>query len=190
MIAIKNRPERYGIPAVILHWLIAMLVAVLFPLGLYMTGLDYYHPWYQAAPWWHKSFGLLVAMLLVIRMIWRRITANPHPLPSHQPWEIRLSRSVHWLLYLLLLFTCISGYLISTADGRSIEFFAWIELPALISGIEQQEDIAGDIHFMLAVSIITLTVLHITGALKHHFIDRDETLKRIFGLVTKEKRRI
>ncbi len=190
MAVIKNRPEQYGVPAVVLHWLMALLVAVLFPLGLYMTSLDYYHPWYQLAPRWHKSFGLLVFILLVIRMVWRGINMNPRPLSSHRPWEVSLSLFVHRLLYLLLFFTCISGYLISTADGRSIEFFAWFEVPALISDIERQEDVAGDVHFALAVSIIILTALHIAGALKHHFIDRDETLKRIFGLVAKKKRRV
>ncbi len=188
---IKNTPERYGIPAILLHWSMALPVIGLFPLGLYMTSLDYYHPLYQTAPWWHKSLGLLVFLLLVIRLIWRGININPYPLPTHRFRGIRLSLLVHRLLYLLLLFTCVSGYLITTADGRSIEFFNWFEVPALIGGIEQQEDVAGDIHFVLAVSIVVLTALHVAGAFKHHFIDRDETLKRIFGvgqsIVIKEK---
>ncbi len=146
-----------------------------------MTSLDYYHPLYQTAPWWHKSFGLLLLGLLVIRMTWRIINTSPCPPATHRIWEIRLSRLVHRLLYLLLLLTCASGYLISTADGRGIVFFGWFEVPALISGIERQEDVAGDIHFMLAVAMMVLTASHVAGAFRHHFIDRDETLKRMLG---------
>ena len=76
----------------------------------------------------------------------------------------------------------ITGYLISTADGRALEVFNWFSIPATISGIEHQEDIAGDIHEILAFSLIAIVVLHAAGAIKHHVIDKDNTLKRMLGL--------
>ncbi len=74
-----------------------------------------------------------------------------------------------------------SGYLISTADGRPLEVFGLFEIPALISGIDGQEDRAGEIHLALAYSLMGLTGLHAVAALKHHFIDKDRTLLRILG---------
>ena len=73
----------------------------------------------------------------------------------------------------------LSGYLISTADGRAIEVFSWFEVPATLSDIDGQEDIAGDIHEILAWTLIVLVALHALAALKHHFIDKDTTLKRM-----------
>jgi len=77
-----------------------------------------------------------------------------------------------------------SGYMISTADGRPISVFNWFDIPALPALIEQQEDIAGEIHFISATTLITLSLLHAAAALKHHFIDKDNTLRRMLG--TKE----
>ena len=72
-----------------------------------------------------------------------------------------------------------SGYFISTADGRPIQVFNWFEVPAYALGIEQQEDIAGAIHWYLALTLMFLVFLHTAGALKHHLVDKDETLKRM-----------
>ena len=180
-VRLRNTTEGYGLPAVLLHWVMAVLVIGLFGLGLYMTGLDYYDPWYHQAPWWHKSIGLVVLVLLVLRALWALANPKPTPLPTHSGWEIGLAHVVHTLLYGLLFCICISGYLISTADGRGVEFFGWMEIPALIHGIEGQEDIAGDVHFLLAISTIALAALHALAALKHHFLDRDQTLRRMLG---------
>ena len=75
----------------------------------------------------------------------------------------------------------ISGYLISTADGRAIEIFKLFELPAIIHGIAHPEDIAGDIHLTLAIILIGLVLLPSGIAIKHHLIDKDKTLKRMLG---------
>ena len=75
----------------------------------------------------------------------------------------------------------VSGYLISTADGRGISFFDWFEVPAFITSIPDQEDLAGDWHIWLTDALVVLGVLHGLAALKHHFIDKDGTLKRMLG---------
>jgi cytochrome b561 len=75
----------------------------------------------------------------------------------------------------------LSGYLISTADGRAVEVFGWFSIPATLSGLENQEDIAGEIHEWLAFTLIGLVMLHALAATKHHFINRDATLKRMLG---------
>jgi cytochrome b561 len=102
-------------------------------------------------------------------------------LSNHRPWEIKLAHLTHLLLYFLLLAIMVSGYLISTADNRAIEVFGWFAVPATITSLPDQEDIAGKVHLILASILIGLASLHAAAAVKHHFIDRDRSLKRICG---------
>ena len=178
---LKNTPTDYGLIAIALHWLVTLVVISLFALGLWMTGLDYYDAWYQRAPDLHKSIGVLLFIIVAFRLAWRWWNPLPRPEPAHAAWERRLAGLAHALLYLLLFAVMIAGYLISTADGRPIEVFGLFSVPATLSGLENQEDIAGEIHEILAYLLIGLSVLHAAAALKHHFIDRDRTLKRMLG---------
>ena len=177
----KNSTTHFGMIAVSLHWLVAITVFSLFGLGLWMTGLDYYDSWYKQGPWWHKSIGILLFFVITFRLCWRLLTPPPAALTSHKPWETKLAHMAHLLLYFLLFIIMFSGYLISTADNRAIEVFGWFAVPATITSLPNQEDIAGWVHLILASILIGLVSLHAAAALKHHFIDRDRTLKRIFG---------
>lgn len=166
---------------VTLHWLVAIAVFCLFGLGLWMTGLDYYDSWYKQGPWWHKSIGILLFFVVIFRLCWRVLTPPPVALASHKLWETKLAHMTHLLLYFLLFAIMLSGYLISTADNRPIEVFGWFAIPATITSLPNQEDIAGWTHLILASTLIGLALLHAVAALKHHFIDRDRTLMRISG---------
>lgn len=95
--------------------------------------------------------------------------------------ERKAGKAIHSILYLLIFTIMITGYLISTADGRGIDVFEIITIPAFGSIIENQEDIAGLIHKWLAYLLILLAALHAFAALKHHFIDKDNTLNRMIG---------
>jgi cytochrome b561 len=177
----KNSTTRFGIIAVTLHWLVAITVFGLFGLGLWMTGLDYYDSWYKQGPWWHKSIGIILFFVVISRLCWRLLSPPPAALASHEPWEIKLAHMAHLLMYFLLLTIMVSGYLISTADNRPIEVFGWFAIPATITSLPSQEDIAGWVHLILASTLIGLVVLHAAAAFKHHLFDRDRTLIRIFG---------
>ncbi len=177
----KNNSTHFGIVAVTLHWLVAVTIFSLFGLGLWMTGLDYYNSWYKQGPWLHKSIGILLFIAMLFRFCWRMITPPPAALSSYKSWEIRIANVTHLLLYGLLFAIMVSGYLISTADNRPIEVFNWFSIPATITSIPKQEDVAGLAHLVLACSVMGLVLLHTLAALKHHFIDRDGTLYRIFG---------
>jgi cytochrome b561 len=177
----KSDRQYYGMVAILLHWSVAVMVLLLFLLGLWMTGLEYYHPWYRQGPDIHRSIGVLLFGVLLVRLAWRWSNPPPEPLPDHTAVERITAGLVHRLLYLLLFCVMLSGYLISTADGRALDVFGWFELPALITGIELQEEIAGRAHLVIAVTTIALVAVHIGGAFKHHFVDRDRTLLRIFG---------
>jgi len=167
----------YNKLAKILHWLSAIIVIGLFSAGFWMVDLTYYSEWYQTAPHWHKSAGLCLFIITSIRLIWKLISASPSIEGS--TFEKKAALSAHHLIYLLLFVLFISGYLISTADGRGIEVFNWFELPGLGSFIENQEDLAGLVHEYTAYCLIALSSLHALAALKHHFISKDNTLKKM-----------
>lgn len=178
---LRDDEEHYGAVSVALHWLVALAVFGLFGLGLWMTGLTYYDPWYRLGPWWHKGVGVVLFMAMLFRLGWRLAATRPRALPTHRPWERASARAVHGLLYLLLMAVMVSGYLISTADGRPLSVFDGFAIPAVVSGMERQEDVAGQVHLVLASSAVGLAVLHALAALKHRFIDKDRTLARMLG---------
>ena len=165
--ALRNTVQRYGLISVVLHWLMALGVIGLFALGLWMTDLGYYSPYYTSAPFWHKSIGLVLAALLLLRLVWRLANPKPQAIVSHRSWEIGLSALVHLLLYLLLGLIVLSGYLISTAKGQGISLFGWFDVPALITNLHDQADRAGAVHYWLAIVLIALTAVHALGALFH-----------------------
>jgi len=171
--------DKYTLPQRGLHWITAITVIGLFAVGLWMTDLDYYDPWYHTAPFWHKSVGLSLAALVVVRLALRFAQGHPLALGSHKQWEKLLARFTHVALYLLLFGAFISGYLISTANNRPAPFFGLFEIPALFPAFAHQGKIAGKIHEICVWSLVILAGLHALAALKHHFIDRDTTLRRM-----------
>lgn len=177
----RNSDSTYGLVSILLHWLVALAVFGLFGLGLWMVGLDYYSSWYRTAPDLHKSIGILLFVVMLGRLIWRFITPPPPAPANHGPLTRLASKFGHALLYLGLFAIMISGYLISTADNRGISVFDLFEVPATITSISEQADRAGAFHFYAAWTLVIFAGLHALAALKHHFIDRDATLVRMFG---------
>lgn len=178
---LKNTDTSYGTPAIAMHWIAALAIIGLFALGLWMVELDYYHAWYKKGPDLHRSIGIVLAVLMVMRMIWRWINPKPKDLDESAPTLNRLAHWIHLGLYALTFAILITGYLISTAEGQGISVFGAFELPATIVGGKEQADMAGQIHLVLAVTLISLAALHALAALKHHFIDRDNTLRRMMN---------
>ncbi len=176
-----NSKHRFGWITIILHWVIAMTVIGQFSLGLYMVSLDYYDPDYHVLPDYHKSIGFLFALLLLFRIVWALLNPRPDAAGGVKPIEHRIAVLVQWAMNLLLVMVVCMGYLLSTATGDSLMVFDWFEVPATITHIDHQEDWAGALHYWFAVSIILLSGVHALAALKHHFIDKDQTLNRIIG---------
>ncbi len=176
-----NSLSGYGLLTILLHWLMAVMIISLFFLGDYMVELNYYDTWYHTAPWWHKSVGLNLFLLLTFRIILKMSSISPTPLISYQIWEAKLAKLTHLSFYLLLLTICISGYFIGTAKGVGIEMFSGVYIPAIAKLSEIQVDLAGDIHRISANTLMLLLLLHVSAAIKHHFIDGDVTLMRMLG---------
>lgn len=177
----RNSSARYGLVSIGLHWGVALAVFGLFGLGYWMVGLDYYSSWYRTAPALHKDIGLTLLAVMLLRVLWRFVSPPPPTLDSYGALTRLGAKVGHAILYLGLFAVMISGYLISTADGRPISVFGLFQVPALITGIPDQEDVAGAVHKYLAWGLVIFSGLHALAALKHHFLDRDATLSRMLG---------
>lgn len=175
----RDTTEGYGLVSRIFHWLSAVAIFGLFGVGVWMVGLNYYHPYYHTAPHWHKSIGMLLAFALVARFAWRVVNVKPTD-EDLAPWERIGARLVHWGFYPLLLVIAVSGYLMSTADGRPIQVFDWFSIPSpgTNPGLEST---AGAVHVWVSYLVIALAVLHTVAALKHHFVDRNPALRRMWS---------
>jgi len=176
-----NSSQSYGWINILLHWLLAVAIFGMFGLGLWMKDLDYYDPWYNRGPDLHRSIGVTLLCFFVVRLLWWGFNEKPLVILSHKRWETVLAKSIQHLFYLLVLCMAVSGYLITTADGRSLHVFDWFEIPSLISTVTNLEDVAGAIHETLAWLFVTLVTIHVLGAVKHHIVDKDETLMRMLG---------
>ncbi|RTZ73355.1 MAG: cytochrome b [Gammaproteobacteria bacterium] len=172
--------RRWGRVTLILHWLLALGIALMLGLGLWMVRLDYYHPLYQALPALHRDLGLLLAPLLLFRLLWRGFNARPELAGAR--WEKGLARFVQAMLLVVPILMVVSGYLVSTADGRPVSVLGLFEVPAPRLEIERLEDKAGAVHAWLGYLLLGLIGLHVAGALKHHFRDRDTTLTAMLGM--------
>ena len=177
---LNNTKTAYGWVAILLHWIMALAIFGMFGLGLYMVELTYYDAWYKGSLDLHKSIGILLLGLLLIRTLWRWINISPDSADEHaSKFEVTSAHLVHLGLYLLMFTLMISGYLISTADGRGIMVFEAFTVPAIPFSVDNQEDIAGDIHEILAWVLIVLAGVHAIAAIKHHFINKNKTLVRM-----------
>jgi cytochrome b561 len=169
----------YGLVTRLTHWVMAVAILAMFALGLWMVTLTYYSPYYTVAPDIHRSVGMLLLIALALRLVWRLV--NPKPDEDElSPFERTASRIVHWGFYPLLFALMVSGYLISTADGRPIEVFDWFSVPSLVrqKGLEET---AGEVHEILSYVTVAVVVLHAAASLKHHFIDHSSILKRMWS---------
>lgn len=178
MNVLKNTAREYSLLAKLIHWVSAVVVLGLFALGLWMMSLDYYDPWYQTGPNVHMGIGFLLVVVTVLRLAYRLLVRYPPPIPAPQ-WQMWVAKVIHLAFYLLIFLMFVTGYLIVTSKGEPLPIFNWFSLPAIATGFENLEDKMGDVHEWMAYLIIGLATVHALAALKHHFIDKDGTLKRM-----------
>jgi len=175
---------RYHGISIVLHWVSAITVFALFAVGFWMVDLDYYSSWYQTAPNWHRSVGVLLACVTCIRLC---CYIFPRPARhKHKVVELWAAKLVKISLLCLLLGLFISGYFITTAVGDALFIFDWFSIPSIIQ-FDHLEEYAGQIHEIAAWSLISLTLLHAAAAIKHHVIDKDDTLLRMTFASKKSK---
>lgn len=177
---LTDQESGYGWGSWLLHWPSAVAIFGLFALGLYMRSLDYYHPWYHQAPELHKQIGMLLAGITLLRLGWRLFNDKPPFETTLARWEKIAADLAHWLLYLLLLATLISGYLIATGGGQEIVLIDWLTIPSLVKlSSSAAEEMTGELHEIFSYLLVGLALLHTLAACKHHWFDRDRTLMRM-----------
>ncbi|HSF71704.1 MAG TPA: cytochrome b [Methylotenera sp.] len=190
---------RYTKTAKILHWLIALGIFGMFALGWYMSELPKEGPKqmaYDLFDWgiytWtlseeasprtfyfnlHKSIGITILALVVIRIFWRLTHKAPAMLASYKAWETKLASGVHRLLYVLMVALPLSGLVMAVASKYGVKWFGL----EFIGGLDNTplREVFKEAHEIIGVVILLIIILHILGALKHKFIDKDETLDRM-----------
>lgn len=175
---ISNTTARWGIITQSLHWLMLALIVTQFvlanlaedlPLGMEKL----------ATLARHKSIGITILLLAVARLIWRR--ANPTPvLPNTlKPYERALAHLSHTALYVLLLALPVSGWLMSSARNFPVSWFNLFQLPDLVKPSRSLYEVLHNVHEVLGWTLCATATLHILGALKHHFILKDDVLRRM-----------
>jgi cytochrome b561 len=168
----------YGAGARAFHWITVGLLVIIIPIGLIMGGLS--RGILQDTLFiTHESLGLTVLGLTLARFLWRLIHPAPPPSPDLSEFERKASGGVHALLYLILFTMPITGYLFVTFSGIAVHYFGLVEVPALVDKNKPFADLAEFVHINLQWAIYALAGMHISAALHHHFMRRNDVLQRM-----------
>lgn len=172
--------ERYSRGAIVLHWLIAVLIIMNF-VGAFAAE-DMPEAQEAVVMGYHKANGILILLLTLLRIVWRVLYRPPPMVETLKAWEAALARVTHWLFYLLMLGVPLAGWGMHSAarGGQPVSVFGIFDMPAL--PVPHDKPTAGlfyELHEVLAFAMLGLLVLHVLAALKHHFLDKDATLRRM-----------
>jgi cytochrome b561 len=175
----KNTAERWGPVSQALHWLVVLLVLVLAAVGLSLDSLPK-TPKYFWVFTMHKSIGISVLALVLLRIGWRLYAGAPAPVAGTPSWQARIAAATHVLLYALLLAMPLSGWLYDSASGlRPFRWFGLVLMPKLAAPGKALADNARDAHAWLFWVLVALVALHAAAALHHHLFRNDPTLSRM-----------
>lgn len=150
---IRNTLTRYGLVTMIFHWVIAIIVIGQLSLGLYMADLPSSMQKVRFFGW-HKEFGVLILMLIILRLIWRLFNITPLLSEKLPHWQAITARSVHWIFYVFLVILPLSGWMMTSAAGLSVSFFGLFVLPDLVRPNPQLRDWLIQIHSVLGFTLI------------------------------------
>lgn len=175
--ALKNDAQRYGAVAQTLHWTIVALIVIQVSLAIMAddlpAGLEK-----LVIVTRHKSFGITILALVILRIVWRLLN-RPPPLPPMPRWQNIAAHVSHWGMYVLLLAMPLSGWMMSSSANYPVSWFGLFQLPDLVGPSKPLNDVMHDLHETFAVMLLTLIGVHIAAALKHHFWDGHGLLWRM-----------
>jgi cytochrome b561 len=169
--------SRYSGIAIGLHWLLALLITAAFAVGLYMHDLPF-SPTRLKLFNWHKWAGVSILALSALRLLWRLWKRPPPPLPM-PAWQAVAAHGTHGLLYALFLAVPLMGWAYSSAAGFPVVVFGLLPLPDFVHPDRALAEVLKEGHGLLAWALCAVVVVHVLAALKHHFVDRDATLRRM-----------
>jgi cytochrome b561 len=173
-----TRTDHYPATSKLLHWLVAACVLITAPVAIAMTSIGKGST-QDALFNLHKSLGVLILVLMVLRPINRLAAGALAPEAEIEPWQKAVSSIVHTSLYVLLLAMPIVGYIANSAYGATTPFFGLFELPGIVGKNEQLATQLFTLHRWVGWLVILLVLTHVSAALYHHFIRRDAVLKRM-----------
>ncbi|QGZ40022.1 cytochrome b561 [Pseudoduganella flava] len=171
--------QRYTKPAMVLHWLIALLIVAAFTMGLVMVDIPGFTPTKLKYFSWHKWMGVTVLLLAAVRLLWRHGNRPPPHPASMAQWQVKAADVTHVLLYVLMFAVPLSGYLYTTAAGVPVVYLGLFQIPAAFAADPALKAVLKPVHYWLNMAMAALVVLHVAAALKHQFVDRDDVLKRM-----------
>ena len=175
---LKNTRDQWGSISKSLHWLTLLLLVWMAWLGLTMGDLPN-GPDKIATYALHKSIGITILMLVLLRIGWRWYAGAPDGVPGTPRWQERIASLTHLALYALLLAMPLSGWILNSASGFPLQWFGLVNLPAIAGKDHDLHELAEDIHEWLFWAMVTLAVLHAAAAFYHHLFVRDATLARM-----------
>lgn len=178
-----DTPQKFSPLTIGLHWVIALTIIALTGIGFYMSIFEFY-PLYD----WHKSFGVVIFAIVLIRVWWRIKNGWPTPVREYPALEHRLAQATHWVLISATVLMPISGMMYSGLGGYGVKVFGWVMIPGHKNAEGQTEPFHAGLaqlgaftHEWLGYLLAGAIVLHLLGALKHHWFDKDRTLLRMLG---------
>lgn len=177
----QNRSlSRYSLGAIVFHWLIAILIVANFFTAF--SAEDQPRSVAEQIMANHKAIGITVLLLTIGRILWRLANRPPAFLSSVRPWEATLARVTHGLFYILMIAVPLVGWIMHSAytGGAAVDAFGFFAYPGLpLPQDKSGAEWAGEMHEVMAFLMLALVGLHVLGALKHHWIDRDGSLFRM-----------
>jgi cytochrome b561 len=174
----KNTESRYGSVSKFFHWGMAVIVIGLLAAGIIMGDLEK-GPLQSQVYALHKSFGISVLALVICRLCWNYINQRPQALATAKAWEKKLAKGLYGVLYLLMILMPLTGWLMSSFKTYSVSVFGVVTLPDLVAPDKELGSLFREFHEILGWTMTGIVGLHILAALKHHFVDKDETLRRM-----------
>jgi cytochrome b561 len=174
----RNTTSSWGALSKAFHWIIVLLIVNQWLIGRRADALPNGLEKLQALGW-HKSFGMTILMLAILRLAWRLMNPVPDLAAETRPWERWLARVSHVLLYALLVAMPLTGWMMSSARNFKVSWFKLFQFPDLVAPADETFRQMQHLHHLLFNLLVGVAALHIIGALKHHFIDRNDVLKRM-----------
>ncbi len=174
----KNTRAEWGSVSKLLHWLVVVLILVMAWIGLRMGDMPN-GPDKIATYAMHKSIGISILALVLLRLSWRLYAGAPAAVPGTPAWQERLASLTHWALYALLLAIPLSGWVLNSASGFPLQWFGLFNLPAIVGRDHGLHELAEEVHEWLFWAMVALAVAHAAAAFYHHLFQRDATLARM-----------
>lgn len=181
---LKSHDLRWGGLAKAFHWTIMLLILAQAVIGLTMVNLPR-RPSVFAVYDLHKSIGLTILALAILRLAWRAVDRRPADVPGMPSWQRRSAHATHVLLYVLIFAVPLSGWLFDSATGlRPLHWWGVVPIPSLTGGPDRGlADFTRALHHWMFWTMAVIVLGHVAAACKHHFIDNDDTLRRMLPFV-------